>query len=912
MKNTTAENVLSDIRLLGSRSETVFSGHRQSIYGKGCDLYLYADGREVLLVGVDYFPSHHLPELADEEEFNGEHPLWFTEVSHRTSPVVELWITKRILRNILTCYAEEHDQKPLKVSAILLTNSDIINSADMAGEWKHLGISVFCKLTEIKKGMVLPVNNDLRLDAADPVGFFLNYRVLSSDIAEAHQQLLALQQQSGSSYHFQHNRYRVQAADMDLRDEEQEEQQLEKGKPREEDTAIKDVSITVCRHHNKYTHLSIEVRITVINDGILDPAKMEIVLATDSYMPVCSKIGGERTDDNSVVMTCWPEVLLPGKYLLIVRYSHGMPMRIDFQIDDKLTIEVENSVVCLPHSEEEALLYLQLYESDWEALSVPGWTELRHYVMRLRQIDLYNDERSYPDTVISPQKNLLLCIRNDHHGLNEERLTALAELVDNDFKLKIVDCSTLYDKFQNNPLERFNNEFSNLGVMTTICLTNIRSLLTSSGNDIVRRIASKVRSTGCAGIPKEYRIWLLGSEADIDEVLAAHTVFSELFWGSQKLRQQAPSLYDQIVTFIRMTNEEHIVFTDNERLVQTLWESFQSGSFASWSCDDMKRFILEKMHPLYIDRLLANNYPPQLSVDDIDFSPFMFADRPDDILNGMVGLDEVKQRMIQISRQVQFEIERRKQGLATSAPHNFHMVFTGNPGTGKTTVARRMGLVFKSLGKLSKGEVVTVDRMSLVGQYIGETEHNVAKLLERARGSVLFVDEAYTLFSGPTDTKDYGKRVIESLLGFLSKPHDDCIVIFAGYEKEMGQLFQSNPGLNDRFAYKLHFPDYSERELADIAERLFQKDEYTLSAAAQNELHKVIRQVYAQRTSTFSNARWVELLVSNVLAEMASRVLADGIKDYQTVQIQDVAKGFEKVNPLNNTINPRRKVGFNL
>jgi SpoVK/Ycf46/Vps4 family AAA+-type ATPase len=228
----------------------------------------------------------------------------------------------------------------------------------------------------------------------------------------------------------------------------------------------------------------------------------------------------------------------------------------------------------------------------------------------------------------------------------------------------------------------------------------------------------------------------------------------------------------------------------------------------------------------------------------------------------------------------------------------FHSVFTGNPGTGKTTVARKLGKIYRSLGLLSKGEVIAVDRTRLVGQYLGQTEDNMKVVLEEAKGNVLFIDEAYDLSTGSDDRKDFGYRVLESLLTVLTQPNPDMLIIFAGYEKEMNAMLNSNPGLQGRFPYHYRFDDYSADQLMEIALKLFERDEYILTDEAAAEMQDDITQVLNQKLPNFGNARWVEQFVNNgIIPAMADRIYASGSNDLQHIEAADVSKAFEKFKP---------------
>jgi hypothetical protein len=188
-------------------------------------------------------------------------------------------------------------------------------------------------------------------------------------------------------------------------------------------------------------------------------------------------------------------------------------------------------------------------------------------------------------------------------------------------------------------------------------------------------------------------------------------------------------------------------------------------------------------------------------------------------------------------------------------------------------------------------------------------------ILEEARGNVLFIDEAYTLYDGSGDRKDYGARVIDSLLTVLTQPDPDMLIVFAGYEKEMDAMLQTNPGLFGRFPYKFRFGDYSADQLMEIACHLFAEDEYVLTAAAHSELLKSIQQTLQQRTKNFGNARWVEQFVRNgIIPALADRVSALGApattKLYQTVEAADVKAAYVKFNPKTIELHPRHQIGF--
>lgn len=244
-------------------------------------------------------------------------------------------------------------------------------------------------------------------------------------------------------------------------------------------------------------------------------------------------------------------------------------------------------------------------------------------------------------------------------------------------------------------------------------------------------------------------------------------------------------------------------------------------------------------------------------------------------LEAMVGLQRVKDEMREARMMAMFNRKRAEMCLQTDDEQRNHMIFLGNPGTGKTTVAKLVGQIYHSMGLLSKGHTVETNRSKLVGEYIGMTEKKTLEAIEEARGGVLFIDEAYTLVSHESDTKDFGKEVLNALLTVLSEPEPDMIIILAGYEDKMDAMMRTNPGLKDRFPLTFRFDDYSARELMEMACRTLKKGNYRLTDEAYRCLEALIEKASAQRDRYFGNGRWVHNLISQgIIKSMAKRVMS--------------------------------------
>jgi probable Rubsico expression protein CbbX len=236
----------------------------------------------------------------------------------------------------------------------------------------------------------------------------------------------------------------------------------------------------------------------------------------------------------------------------------------------------------------------------------------------------------------------------------------------------------------------------------------------------------------------------------------------------------------------------------------------------------------------------------------------------------LLGLKPVKARIREIAALLLIERVRKRLGLATEPP-TLHMSFTGNPGTGKTTVAMRMADILHALGFVRKGHLVAVTRDDLVGQYIGHTAPKTKEVLKKAMGGVLFIDEAYYLYR-PENERDYGQESIEILLQVMENQREDLVVILAGYADRMDQFFSSNPGFRSRIAHHIDFPDYSDEELVEIGERMLEAQNYHLSEDAKKTLE---RYVEARRQQPhFANARSIRNALDRARLRQANRLLA--------------------------------------
>ncbi len=240
-------------------------------------------------------------------------------------------------------------------------------------------------------------------------------------------------------------------------------------------------------------------------------------------------------------------------------------------------------------------------------------------------------------------------------------------------------------------------------------------------------------------------------------------------------------------------------------------------------------------------------------------------------INDLVGLKEVKEEIHSLINLIRIRKMREKFQLP-SLPMSYHMVFTGNPGTGKTTVARLVGKVYKELGILTHGDMIETDRAGLVAGYVGQTALKVKEVVEKAKGGILFIDEAYTLSNKATDN-DFGSEAIDTLVKMMEDCRDDLVIIVAGYTKEMEQFLQANTGLQSRFNKFISFPDYSEEELLTIMDSMAEKAGFCLDEDAKEWIASYLAKMEPEETRKFGNARGIRNLFEKLVTAQANRVI---------------------------------------
>ena len=263
-------------------------------------------------------------------------------------------------------------------------------------------------------------------------------------------------------------------------------------------------------------------------------------------------------------------------------------------------------------------------------------------------------------------------------------------------------------------------------------------------------------------------------------------------------------------------------------------------------------------------------------------------------LDGLIGLNSVKEEVRSLANFVKLQKQREQKGLK-NPKLSYHLVFYGSPGTGKTTVARIVGRIYKDLGVLKRGHTVETDRAGLVLGYVGQTAQQTDTVINKALDGVLFIDEAYSLVPEGGSHNDYGQEAISTILKRMEDDRDRLVVIIAGYKDEMKRFIDSNPGLQSRFTRYIDFPDYSPKELADIFKMYATKNQYVLTTDAETYLREQLKEVVAHKDRNFGNARYVRNVFEKSIQQQANRLASQSnLSERQLTELtlEDIKSAF--------------------
>jgi len=468
-----------------------------------------------------------------------------------------------------------------------------------------------------------------------------------------------------------------------------------------------------------------------------------------------------------------------------------------------------------------------------------------------------------------------------------------------------------------------------------VVLTDLVSLTARQGREKLNEVEQAIENAEHACY-----IFFVGKQDEVEQLCQHSPIVAKALAGAPRFDLAHPSVAERVEMLRSYVSEEDLVLSPKveDALARQVIE--HADDLLDWEADDYQHYVrtdlFERLHHR-VQRAIDEGREPKLEqllalqVEDFDIASYVTMheeekEKPSSNealyrksmveLEALVGLSSLKAQIVKDLAMMRFYEERRRMGLPSENGATHHMLFTGNPGTGKTTVARLIGKIYHAMGYLTKGEVISVDRTQLVGAHIGETEENMIDVLKRAKGNVLFIDEAYTLCDTTHDRRDFGYHVVEALLPVMADPHPDMIIIFAGYANEMERLMQVNQGLKGRFTHHLHFDDYTADELMQICDNLFVEHQYTLTDEARTLLISIIKRMVQHKDRYFCNARWMKQFVeSGILPAMASRVmqLPHVSLDHAlltVIEVTDVEAAECLYAPCQVEVNFRPRIGF--
>lgn len=394
-------------------------------------------------------------------------------------------------------------------------------------------------------------------------------------------------------------------------------------------------------------------------------------------------------------------------------------------------------------------------------------------------------------------------------------------------------------------------------------------------------------------------IILTGKDSQLLEMVKGHEKARALFSYVFQFDDLTPeALFQYMVEYV---NDKNYMF---DPAAEPIMEDYLKFAYKTRGANFRNAYFLQELFekeivPKMSERVMRQNLPE----DEMDLCTIMPEDLPEitqpnteeavNKLKSLIGLDNIKKQILDHTALVQLNNLRASKGMFNRNPP-MHMVFTGNPGTGKTTVAKYIGEIYHSIGVLSSGHVVETERTKLVSEWIGGTEINTKNAIKSASGGVLFIDEAYNLFTGGNDTKDFGMRVIETLLTYLSADNTDMIVILAGYTDEMEKMLKANPGMKSRFPYIFHFEDYTPKELMQIGKIVLEKEQYKMTPEAEKKLAKYVINEYDHKDEHFGNGRFItRLITTHIIPSLSNRLLTKkldniSLEEMTTIEACDV------------------------
>lgn len=681
-------------------------------------------------------------------------------------------------------------------------------------------------------------------------------------------------------------------------------------------------SVRVERSGISLLRLNVGLRTAAGHDDVFDAYCHDASMTLMGHCTVRQDVGRKRSRLPLDIMTCY--AITEGHYTCVITHNAEPFLMVRFSIDaDGATHGVTCEKVT-PGSME----HIMIRHLDNSLRLGPLWARLRRMegcgsiirqAVEYRRLELHNNmRRSFDIAPLTRTMSHVFTGVPSAHTI--QVLTDFARLLAmyNEFTATTVEELTA-ERNSMEPNDILQDTFS--GRNKTVCITDSEGLLWGKGRNVAHTMERAMSKEPTLAV------FLVGSEGTVKRLREAFPKLMDMIPECNRIPLRTLNLNDMVHGIQRLLSERDMTLSDSAAaaLSRGLSQGLRDGRLLVNSADFCTMFVDRAIMPRYTARMLRTTEAPSATARhslstimpcDIDWEamecPEGSLNECLSELNALVGLSDVKRSVEELALQVRFNSIRRRRGLSAAPTGSHHLIFTGNPGTGKTTVAKMIGRIYHSLGILSKGDVVVAERGTLVGRYIGETEQKMQQVLEQARGNVLFIDEAYTLCDSTDDRKDYGYRVIECLLTVMAEDNPDMTVIMAGYGREMDRMLQANQGLRGRFAHCLHFADYSAEELMQIARGIIADNGLTVTDEAAAYMVQTIERATASRRRDFSNARWIrQYTEGGIIPKMAARIISlpcPTDRDITTITLSDVEHAYNGV--VKETPHAMPRIGF--
>lgn len=857
---------------------------------------VYMQESNLLLVGQDFLsPSESKDWLADEEGLNGEPPLYFSTESHRFSPVYHLKRAKAF-------FSRFFPQPPYHINILLICNYNIINYEDMQSIWKDMGVIVVHQMTDTPP--ILP-EKEKKL----PTNFQKDSDLLSDEEFE-HLLDEFIKQENTES-----NSSTDDTTSKDTTSFQATERKIAIPLPEipEECFQVKELklfnitSISDEKDFPKCTQLPLKVfnvnHLKTIGVNSIIDCQYSQKPTGNFFFNLYNEIGQQLIHQKAAcvfstighTLQAFIHVLLEkkgtttwekGKYLLELKFEDETLTTILFKIGNQ---NIEGS---FPEAQQTTG---SMCERPFEILErMTGLKQVKEQMSRYRNTILFAQKRKAKG--LQTEMPLLHAVFMGNPGtgkttvarlygamLKELGLLSRGHVV---FRERSSLMGQNYSSEQEKTLEALKEAQGGI-----LFIDEAHSLykpedIKDPGRNVLDTLLTAMNDRDWALLLAGYTSEMPGL-LTLNEGLGSRIPLQNRYYFEDYTPDELLKIAD---TYCETHN--YILTTEarkalRNKIVHDYARKDRSFGNGRYIIELLSNEILQAMS-LRVAQIKRPTLLQLITIEKEDIPQLALKNykKPLKALHDMVGLSHLKQNIESHLNMVRMFMLRNEQGIHTDLPP-LHMVFTGNPGTGKTTVADLIGEIYASLGLLSIGNVIRVERKDLVGTYIGDTERKTVEVLKRAQGNVLFIDEAYSLCCDASNKKDYGHRVLEVLLTTLEQDHTDMLVILAGYPDEMEQLFQANPGLRSRIPYTFHFEDYKTEELISIAKGVAAKMDYKFTPAALKALRELIEERMKHRDANWGNARFVTRLITNtIIPAMSSRLLAlppHKLKDKKTL-----------------------------